>query len=299
MAPGVPSVHTVRRGRVSLCLLLADLDDLLIEAPPGLWASCQELWRGLSEIGVHGVQVLETLDVYKIIGQMALRFIARYLRRLLLHQAMLMVEPPEALVVGVIDGIGPGTFLLNTWNLIILAVNDHFLVLLAEKSVLLGGSLLSRNLEPCKGQLQLLSAQFMGSQSTVEQPLPLGLLVGTSQRRGHGSSCQLPFLVRIPERHRIQKVLALMFSFGLSSFDLGRYRRTTRRYSTVVLKQLVNFVNHRELARSGRGSRRFVGPIPSWLLRDLTCFGCSVRPALLRCLLQAQVEHGTRFHDTY
>jgi hypothetical protein len=35
------------------------------------------------------------------------------------------------------------------------------------------------------------------------------------------------------------------------------------------------------------------------LFRDLTCFGCSVRPALLRCLLQAQVEHGTRFHDTY
>ena len=87
MAPGVPSVHTVRSGRISLCLLLTGLDYLLIEVPLGLPASCQVLRRGLSEIGVHGVQVLETLDVHKIIGQMALRFIARYLRRLLLHQA--------------------------------------------------------------------------------------------------------------------------------------------------------------------------------------------------------------------
>ena len=62
---------------------------------------------------------------------------------LLLHQMMLMVKPLETLVIGGVYGVRPFIFLLNSWNLIILALDDHFLILMVKESVLF---LLSSNL---------------------------------------------------------------------------------------------------------------------------------------------------------
>lgn len=92
----------------------------------------------VSDIGVHGVQVLEIFDVDKIVWQVALRLVPRYLSCLFLYQVVLMVQPLEALVICGVYSVVLFIFLLNFLNSIaLLLANDHFLIQLIKESVVL------------------------------------------------------------------------------------------------------------------------------------------------------------------
>ena len=98
---------------------------------------------------MHGIQVLEILNMDKVIWQMALGLIPRYLSGLFLHQVVLMMQPLEALVIRGFYSVSLFIFLLNFWiSITILAANDHFLIELIKESVVLicNNVLLFRNL---------------------------------------------------------------------------------------------------------------------------------------------------------
>lgn len=79
-----------------------------------------------------------------------------------------MVKALEALVISGVYGVYLFVFLLNILNLMVLALNDHFLILMVKQSVLGRNCILySRNLEPFEGHLQLLRVQVQPPQSVL------------------------------------------------------------------------------------------------------------------------------------
>ena len=93
-----------------------------------------------------------------------------------------MVKPLEALVIGSVYGVYLFVFLLNILNLMVLALNDHFLILMVKQSVLGRNRILySRNLEPFEGHLQLLRVQVQPPQSVlILEVLAICLLVNAT-----------------------------------------------------------------------------------------------------------------------
>ena len=177
-------------------------DDLLEVASLGISPRSQVIGRGLPDVRVHGVQILEILDMYKIIWQMALGFVARNLGGLLKDKVVLVVEPSEAFVVRSIDGLGPLIFLLVSRNLMILALSDQFLIALGVKSGWISCVVLFlRDLEAFEGFLKLLEVELrLPSRRALDLLQPLPSLVGTDQGRSHCRSGELLLFAWIRER---------------------------------------------------------------------------------------------------
>lgn len=185
-------------------LLLPSADDNLLEvASLGILPRDQVIRRRLPDIRVHGVQILEILDMYKIIWQMALGFVARNLGGLLKDKVVLVVEPSEAFVIRSVDGLGPLIFLLVSGNLVILALGDQFLIALGVKSGWIGYVVLFlRDLQAFEGLLKLLEVELrLPSRGAFGLLQPFPSLVGTDQRRSHCHSGELLLFAWIRERH--------------------------------------------------------------------------------------------------
>ena len=189
-------------GDSPLLLLPPTGGSLLKVASLGVPPESQVIGGGLPDVRVHGVEILEILDMHKIVWQMALGFVARNLGGLLEDKVVLVVEATEAFVVCGIDGIGPSIFLLVGKNVIILTLSGQFLVVRGVWSVWISCSaLFLRDSEALEGLLKFLEVEVrLSSRGAFGQLRPRPSLVGTHQGRGHSHDGELLLLPWIPER---------------------------------------------------------------------------------------------------